>query len=209
MRYVVDWGRGHGCSTGRGGAKKVSTSIRRHHRRNGRFGAAILCFLASALATIGAVRWALDKTGVEEGQVGLALGLHSSLPLAIMARPQFFGRARVGFLGDSSVISYPKGRGLHDRLQQILEQRARGRFGVVMMGAPGMSSVEYYALAHAIALAHPEYLVVPFNTASLSAEWRSRWDRLEVLGWLPIGELPRALSLPLYSWGLTLDRLLS
>jgi len=177
--------------------------------RRVRLSAAALCFVASASITVGLVRWTLEKAAIPEGDVGVALGINAAFPLAIMAKPQFFGRMRVGFLGDSSVIFYPKGKTVHDRLQQVLNKRAKGRFRVLPFGAPGFSSVEYYAFSQAIARAHPDRLVIPLNLASLSRQWRAQWDRLEALGWLPPSRVPEALSLPLYSWGLTLDRLLS
>jgi hypothetical protein len=47
-----------------------------------------------------------------------------------------------------------------------------------------------------------------FNLQWLSPDWQSSKFRPEVLGWLPIGELPATLTLPLHWWSVTIDQML-
>jgi hypothetical protein len=130
------------------------------------------------------------------------------VPLDVLDIFDPFERGRrngVVFLGDSIVVSYPKGRRVPERLQQLFGPRRR----IQSLAAPGMAAFDLYFISELVVDLAPEAVVVPFNLASFSEEWRGTFSRPQLAGWLPASQLPRALRLPLDWIGLTADRLAS
>jgi hypothetical protein len=117
---------------------------------------------------------------------------------------------QIAFLGDSMVISYPEGRTIPDRLQQVLDRSPMGRpIRVQPVAEPGMGPFDFYFIADRVAEAGPDLVVLPFNLASFSDAWRGTFSRPQLAGWLPPRRVPQALCLPLDWIGLTADRLLA
>jgi hypothetical protein len=168
----------------------------------------ILFAVASFTVVIAGVSAALVRAGVESGAVGIGFGLMlSNRTEKLVASPRS-RYDRIIVLGDSTVSEYPRGRSVPDSLRKLLRKKASRVIEVISLAIPGMSGLEYYAFADRIAATRPDQVVIPINLASLSVHWRSEFDRVESLGWIPPSRLPDLLTRPFYAWNLTFDRTL-
>lgn len=169
-----------------------------------------LAFAAFALATPMLIFEALDRLDVAEVEIGMDVinDVHERLPA--LSQPRAQSAWKVGFLGDSMVISYPPGRTVPEQLARSANVGAAPRHAieVVSLAAPGMGPFDYYFIADEVANAAPDQVILPFNLASLSNGWRQTFSRPELAGWLAPARLPGALRLPLEWIGLTTDRML-
>jgi len=116
----------------------------------------------------------------------------------------------IGFLGDSSIISYPDGRTVPDRVQQAIDahEPRRGRIHVAPLAMSGAGPFDYYFLADRIAGARPDLVVIGLNLDHFSAAWKGAYSRPQLAALIEPARLVEALSLPLHWTGLTTDRLL-
>ena len=168
----------------------------------------ILVAFASFTATIAVISAALVSAGVESGSVGIGFGVMLSKrteKLVAFSRSRY---ERIIVLGDSTVSEYPRGRSVPDNLRKLLQSESSRVIEVIALAMPGMSGFEYYAFADRIAATDPDQVVVPINLASLSVHWRSEFDRVESVGWIPPSRLPDLLTRPFQAWSLTFDRIL-
>jgi hypothetical protein len=176
-----------------------------------RAGALLLCFAATASALgLGIVR-ATQAARTETPLVGITFADYlqkrvSALGAAADRRDVF----RVGFLGDSTAVSYALENQVPTRLQQAAAELARGRpeIEVHSLAMQGMWSFDYYFWADVIAAAKPSQLVVSFSLESFSEAFREVFSRPQLAGWMGSDRLAGALGLPLDWIGLTWDRLL-
>ena len=118
---------------------------------------------------------------------------------------------QVGVLGDSMLISYPPGRTVPARLQQVLDELGGGapRVRVHSLATPGMGPFDYYFVSDRVAAAAPDEVILPVNLTVFSNGWRETFARPELAGFLPPSRLPEAFTLPLEWIGVTADRTLS
>lgn len=168
----------------------------------------ILCAIVSCAATVGGIITALTIAEVEDGAVGIGVGIILEMHAANLEASQHVVAERIVVLGDSTVVDYPFGRTVPDSLRRVLRSRASRRTLVIPLAAPGMSASEYYAFADLIAANRPDQVVFPINLASLSSRWRSGFNRRESIGWIPTSRLPDLLTRPFHSLNLTFDRIL-
>jgi hypothetical protein len=160
-------------------------------------GLAILRGLAAA--GIGAPYIDLDSMKVHLQVLGILESAKQRLP-----------GQRIAFLGDSTSMHASDGsRGLDHQLGAALDALApeQPRHLVFSFAAPGYTQFTQYFLSHRVAHARPDAVVLAFNLASFSNQWR-RVDRTRLVAWLPVRHLPEAFSLPLYWIGLSTDQLL-
>lgn len=113
-------------------------------------------------------------------------------------------------LGDSTVISYPRGRQVPDRLEQALEARreAGPRIETLNLAVSGVAVFDYYFLADEIVRARPDAVLIAFNLDTLSDAWRGAYLRPVLAGMIDPARLLHTMSLPLHWIGLTFDQLL-
>jgi hypothetical protein len=117
---------------------------------------------------------------------------------------------RIVFLGDSTSMHFPDGnRGVDHRLEAALDELAPGetRHRVFSLAAPGYTQFTQYFLSHRVVSTRPDAVVIAFNLASFSNQWREA-DRPKLAAWLPARHLGEALRLPLHWIGLATDELL-
>ncbi len=117
---------------------------------------------------------------------------------------------RIAFLGDSTSMHFPNGSfGIDHKLGAELDALAPEgpRSRVFSLAAPGYTQFTQYFLSHRIASAHPDAVVIAFNLASFSNQWREA-DRPKLAAWLPARNLGEALGLPLLWIGISTDELL-
>jgi hypothetical protein len=168
----------------------------------------LVCAIASFVVCFGGTAAGLRSSGVESGSVGIGFGIMlEKRTEKLMASPRSRFE-RIVVLGDSTVIEYPRGRTVPDNLRSVLGQQALRTIEVIALALAGMSGPEYYAFADRIVATHPDQIVVPINLASFSLHWRSEFDRLESIGWIPARRLPDLLTRPFHVWNLTFDRIL-
>jgi len=127
-----------------------------------------------------------------------------------LAAARAAGQPSVGFVGDSSVVSYPAGRTLPERVQQASEGLQAGPRGIHVssLAMPGAGPFDYYFLADQIAEARPDAVVIALNLDHFSRAWQGAYSRPQLAALIEPGRLGEALLLPLHWTGLTTDRLL-
>lgn len=174
---------------------------------------------ALALATVfalvagtvvgGGIAWLQDaRLGRPTLAFNYARMLGKRLPL--LAEASAAGRPSVGFLGDSSVISYPDGQTVPERVQQATDRMRQrtGRIHVSSLAMPGAGPFDYYFLADHIAEADPDLVVIALNLDHFSKAWQGAYSRPQLAALIEPRRLAEALALPLHWTGLTTDRLL-
>ncbi len=116
----------------------------------------------------------------------------------------------VVYFGDSTVIGFPPEHHLPKRLQESINQFGGRRppIRVLPLAVMGLTPFDIYFLSERVIEAGADQVIIPFNLAAFSPSWRTRFPRPELAGWMKWSAIPRALILPLYHIGLTVDRLL-
>jgi hypothetical protein len=129
-------------------------------------------------------------------------------PLEASARTP--GLHRIAYVGDSMIVSYPKGRTVIARLEEAVKQRVGDRPAIEVhdLAMPGLGPFDYYFIAEEVRRARPDQVVLHLNLASFSKGWRETFKRGELSGWIPPRRLLEALRLPLHWTGLTCDQIL-
>ncbi len=172
------------------------------------FAAGSVCAL---VATALAILRVLDAAGLPTPYVDLdSMKVHLQVLGVLATAKQRMPGQRIAFLGDSTSMHASDGsRGIDHQLGPALDALApeQPRHLVFSFAAPGYTQFTQYFLSHRVAYARPDAVVVAFNLASFSNQWR-RVDRTRLAAWLPVRRLPEALSLPLYWIGLSTDQLL-
>jgi hypothetical protein len=118
---------------------------------------------------------------------------------------------RVVVLGDSTVVSYPRGRQVHQALERELSRLSPEESPAVEMislAVSGVAAFDYFFLADEIAAAEPDGVLFSFNLDTLSEDWRNSYARPELVGRIAPARVPEAGALPLHWIGLTYDRFL-
>jgi hypothetical protein len=179
--------------------------------RSSRVAGFALCFgLASLVAPTLAYR-ALEATGTHYSGVGLDLVWDLRRPLRVLRESRDRGGIeRVAILGGSTVVSYPDGRRIADRLAEAANRATRGDppVQVFQLAIGGMGPFDYYFIADVIASARPDQALLAFNLGSFGEGWRTRLTRPELAGFVRPARLGEAIRLPLHWIGLTTDQLL-
>ena len=100
-------------------------------------------------------------------------------------------------------------RALDHQVGPALDDWRRDPFptGVFSFASPGFTQFTQYFLSHRVANTRPDGVVLAFNLASFSQQWRNA-DRPELAAWLPVRHLGEALGLPLHWIGISTDELL-
>jgi len=173
-------------------------------------GFVVACACMLVLTSLAIVR-GLDAAGVPEPYVNLAsMGVMHHVLDALAQRSSDSPETRVAFLSDSTSMNYPDGTlGLNYRFGTALVglAPAGSHFRVFTFATPGYGQFTQYFLSHRLAGAGPDHVVLGFNLASFSQQWRGI-DRPELAALLPLRDLGEALQLPLYWIGLSTDELL-
>jgi hypothetical protein len=167
------------------------------------------CALALPLAVLAGVR-TLDAFERPFPTVEPDLVLTQLALLERFARSDGRPERRVAFLGDSTAGHAPDPpRGIDRRLEAELAALAPSGapFRVVSFAMPTFTPFDYYFLSPRVADADAEVVVLAFNLAAFSKQWRTT-DKPERAALLPLYALPAALTLPLDWIGVSLDRLL-
>jgi hypothetical protein len=180
-----------------------------------RAAARMLCFAGGSacalVLTALVILRGLDAAGIATPYVDLdSMKIHLQVLGVLATAKQRVPGQRIAFLGDSTSMHASDGsRGIDHQLGPALDALAPGqpRHLVFSFAAPGYTQFTQYFLSHRVAYARPDAVVVAFNLASFSDQWR-RVDRTRLAAWLPVRRLPEALSLPLYWIGLPTDQLL-
>ena len=168
------------------------------------------CAGAIALASLAIVR-GLDAAGeplpyVDFDGMRSQFGVLRKLERRNAADPE----KRIAFLGDSTSMYFPNGaQALDHQLGVALDALAPAgsHFRMFSLAAPGYTQFTQYFLSHRIANARPDAVVIAFNLASFSNQWREA-DRPKLAAWLPARHLGEAFRLPLHWIGLSIDELL-
>jgi hypothetical protein len=166
---------------------------------------ALVCAMFAFSATVAGTIGALEASGLESGDIGLSF---TSVLNTLRIDKLSAGGKSIGFLGDSTVVSYPEGEKLPDRLREVLAERHKRKVSVFNLAIPGMSSWDFYVLADKVVRSRPDMLIVAINLASFSPSWRTRFGRGDIVGSVSPSRLPDLHSRPYHVWGLTLDRVL-
>ncbi len=160
------------------------------------------CFAAALAAVVStSVAWLRDA---RLGRPTLVFNYSRMMGIRLpqLAETHRGGRATVGMLGDSALVSYPQNRSVPERLQEQV------RPYVASLGMPGSGPFDYYFLADEIAAARPDLIVLALNLDAFSQTWQRAFSRPQLAGRIAFGRLGEALSLPLHWTGLTTDQLL-
>jgi hypothetical protein len=180
-------------------------------RRALRIGMVSVCALAGVAIGLGAPVALARGLGVGHPplDINLLRNLHERLQRLGPAPPARW-RPRLYVLGDSTVLSYPRGRTVPVRLQEELDARVGPRRSprVYNFAARGMSFFDHYLLADLFAKSPPDLLVVNFNVANISTHRRVELVRPPLAGALEPRRIPEALGMPLHEFGMTADRVL-
>jgi len=129
---------------------------------------------------------------------------------SLVEKPRADGEKRLAFLGDSTSMYFPNGDfGIDHVLQDVLNELSAKRppFRVFSLAAPGYTQFTQYFLSHRVAATRPDAVVLAFNLASFSDQWRAA-DRPRLASWLPLRHVGEALRLPTYWIGISSDELL-
>lgn len=176
-----------------------------------RLGMVSLCALAGLAVGLGAPIALARGLGVDHPPLDINLlgNLHKRLQ-RLGPAPSFRARPRLYVVGDSTVLSYPRGRTIPVRLQQQLDALAGPRRSPLVhnFSAQGMSFFDHYLLADLFAASPPDLLVVNFNVANISTHRRTDLVRPPLAGALAPRRIPEALGMPLHEFGMTADRVL-
>ena len=116
----------------------------------------------------------------------------------------------VAVLGDSSIVSYPDGQTVPERLQQAVDGLGPdpGRIHIASLAMPGAGPFDYYFTADRVADAGPDLVVIALNLDHFSKAWQGAYSRPHLAALIEPPRLVEALTLPLHWTGLTGDRLL-
>jgi hypothetical protein len=169
------------------------------------------CFAVAVAGVLFGLLRALDAGEIAYGEVGLDVvrTLEERLrPLEATARTP--GLHRIAYVGDSMIVSYPKGRTVIARLEEAVKQRV-GDHPVIEvhdLAMPGLGPFDYYFLSEQVRSARPDQIVLHLNLTSFSKGWRDTFSRSDLSGWIPPRRLLEALRLPLEWIGLTCDQIL-
>lgn len=170
----------------------------------------LVCALACA-----AVVWLspalTDALTAKPGELPLDVIHHMDAGLARLEAPRAEpDLVRVGYLGDSTVASYPPIRRMPALLDAALSERPdlAGPVEVVDLAYAGMGHDSFYFLAGHIAETQPDLLLIQLNLRHLSSAWS--WSRVRkgLSGWTEWSRMPPLLTMSVERIGLTIDRLL-
>jgi hypothetical protein len=170
-----------------------------------------LCFaLASLAVPVFALR-ALEAADVRYAPIRLGMVRNLRPPLLALAESR--GQPdleRVALLGDSTVMSYPEGRRIVDRLLRAVNRETRDdpRVQVYQLTTEGQGPFDYYFIADVITSAHPDQALLAFNLSAFGIGTRKLFARPELAGFVGPARLGEAIGLPLHWIGLNTDELL-
>jgi hypothetical protein len=113
---------------------------------------------------------------------------------------------RIAYYGDS-MLAAGDTIGVSGALSVSLNTRFLRRpvVQVVSIAFPGSNVFDYYSLADVVMQNEPGLVIVPLNLSTLAG---GAFLRPQLAGWISVGRLPVALTLPLHWIGLTVDRVL-
>ncbi len=117
----------------------------------------------------------------------------------------------VVFMGDSTVVGYPKGRTVDVHLRNILvgSWAGRGRVHVESLSEMGMTPAGFYLLQDLISDAGPDIAIVTANLPLIRELLPPALRRPELAGWLqPRRMFATLVDLDLHKFGVTADALL-
>ena len=117
----------------------------------------------------------------------------------------------VAFMGDSTVVSYPKGQTVDARLQEALVSQwpGPGRVQVQSVSSLGMAPAGFFLVQDEINSAKPDIAIVTANLGWLRDPFPPRFQRPELAGWVKAERIYDTLvTLDLHKFGVTADRLL-
>ncbi|MEE2672735.1 MAG: hypothetical protein VX466_03005 [Myxococcota bacterium] len=186
--------------------REASTKLRTTLRALG----LVTAFAVTAAALVaGSISWLKDA---RLGRPTVAFNYSRMMGkwLPALAEAGTRNRQTIAFLGDSSIISYPEGRTVPERVQQLIDARSPDskQAHVASLAMSGAGPFDYYFLADRIAAARPDLVVIGLNLDHFSTAWQGAYSRPQLAALIEPGRLVEALSLPLHWTGLTTDRLL-
>lgn len=117
----------------------------------------------------------------------------------------------VAFMGDSTVIAYPEGQTVHERLREAITPKwaGPGRLWVESLSSLGMTPAGFFLVQDEINAAKPDIVIVTANLALIRDPLPASLKRPELAGWTGGARIYDALvALDLYQFGVTADRLL-
>ncbi len=183
-----------------------------------RCGLLLMSVALSFAGTLGVLRFALAVEEIGPFQTdldGIDRAVHSQSRIGI-ARAKRDVHS-ILMLGDSMLMTLPNQPGyklhhaLPNRLERILKRRAPDGSPVPQIFSdpyPGESYTSFYFLADEFIESGPDQIVIEFNPLAMSAAWRGGWARTDYVAFVGWRRIPEALTLPLYKFGLTADRVL-
>lgn len=168
----------------------------------------VVVFFATTTTVYRSVAQWMDDQEIATSFPALYLGMLVDQQMSSLPRRSAGFPTRIGFLGDSTVEGYPKGLDVAAQTGLALNKSAPGKFEVISFAQPGMGPLEYYALAESFLNSDSDIFVISFNIASLSPQARDFWARRSLMGWIAPSRILEASRMPLFWWGITLDRML-
>jgi hypothetical protein len=169
-------------------------------------------FASAALVFRGAVR-AVELA--EAPGIPLSLNLVANTNDFVRRLAAAQGPDRIAFVGDSTCMTAqnmtdPAHEVLPARIGVAMRQygkRAR-RANLIPMCVPGLGPSGMYFVSERIIAAHPDRVVLALNLRGFNTESMHAFGYAEVAGGMTPEQFLTSLRLPLFSVGLTLDRLL-
>ncbi len=116
----------------------------------------------------------------------------------------------IAFMGDSTVIAYPEGQTIHERLESVLipQWLGPGRISVESLSSLGMTPAGFFLIQDKITEARPDVAIVTANLTLIRDSLPPNLHRPELAGWVRSHRLYDALiGLGLHKFGVTADRL--
>jgi hypothetical protein len=179
----------------------------------------------SARTLVFVVALAIAGSATANSLFDLGQAIHSEplgVNLAVMARLQrplriLEGHSRnpetytVAFMGDSTVIAYPEGQTVHERLRQAVTPTwpGPGRLWVESLSSVGMTPAGFFLVQDEINAAKPDIVIVTANLALILDPLPVSLKRPELAGWTGGARIYDALvAQDFYKFGVTADRLL-
>ncbi len=159
-----------------------------------------LGFALAMTATLIAVRVALDSAEIETEVV-----TRHAVAMSYIDRVEDFGSDddseydyRAVLLGDSMVVSYPQALQIADTIRRRVRRLLpRGpRVQVLNLGLAGTGAFDYYFMADVVARLEPDLVIIEFNLASTSDDFRIAFSRPELSGWLEGARIFESAWLP-------------
>lgn len=172
-------------------------------------GLVAVCALGAGAVVAGTISWLKDaRLGRPTVVFDYPRMMGKRLP--VLAKAGAGSTRTVAILGDSSIVSYPEGRTVPERLQEAIDARTPSPdpIHVASLAMSGAGPFDYYFLADRIAGAQPDLVVIALNLDHFSKAWKGAYSRPQLAALMEPHRLAESLALPLHWTGLTTDRLL-